>query len=51
MQVNSWRHKLFHWHLTFWTWKGKEGKEKQKFEYLENKMGFLDEMKNIFHSF
>ena len=23
----------------------------QKFEYFENKKSFLDEMKNIFHSF
>ena len=23
----------------------------QKFEYLENKKNFLDEVKNIFHSF
>ena len=30
---------------------GKEGKKLQKFEYLENEKSFLDEMKNIFHSF
>ena len=33
---------------------GKSGKEEeniQKFEYLENKKSFLDEIKNIFHSF
>ena len=30
----------------------KRGKmEIQKFEYLENKKSFLDEIKNIFHSF
>ena len=30
----------------------KEGKtEIQNFEYLENEKSFLDEMKNIFHSF
>ena len=29
---------------------GKEGKKSQKFEYLESKKRFLDEMKNIFHS-
>ena len=30
----------------------KEGKmEIQKSEYLKNKMNFLDEIKNIFHSF
>ena len=52
MQVNSWHHKLFHFHLSFRTWKvWKEGKKLQKFEYLENEKSFLDEMKNIFHSF
>ena len=30
---------------------GKEGKKLQKFEYLENKKSFLDEIKNICHSF
>ena len=30
---------------------GKEGKESQKFKYLESKKSFLDEMKNIFDSF
>ena len=30
---------------------GKERKKSQKFEYLENKNSFLDEIKNIFHSF
>ena len=29
----------------------KEGKKLQKFEYLENETSFLDEIKNIFHSF
>ena len=30
----------------------KKGKmEIQKFEYLENEKGFLDEIKNIFYSF
>ena len=29
----------------------KEGKKLQKFEYLKNKKSFLDEIKNIFHSF
>ena len=30
----------------------KEGKtEIQKFEYLDNEKSFLDEIKNIFHSF
>ena len=32
--------------------RGGEGKTKiQKFEYLENEKSFLDEIKNIFHSF
>ena len=30
---------------------GKEGKKSQKFEYLENEKGFLDELKKKFHSF
>ena len=29
----------------------KEGKKLQKNEYLENEKSFLDEIKNIFHSF
>ena len=30
---------------------GKEGKKSQTCEYLDNEKSFLDEMKNIFHSF
>ena len=30
---------------------GEELKILQKFEYLENKKSFLDEIKSIFHSF
>ena len=30
---------------------GKEGKKLHKFEYLENEKSFLDEIKNILHSF
>ena len=30
---------------------GKGVKKIQKFEYLENKKGFLDEIKNTFYSF
>ena len=30
---------------------GKEGKKLQKVEYLDNDKRFLDEIKNIFHSF
>ena len=29
----------------------RKGKKLQKFEYLENEKSFLDEIKNIFHSF
>ena len=29
----------------------KEGKKSQKFEYFKNKKSFLDEIKNIFHSY
>ena len=52
MQVNSWHHKLSHFHLSFWIWKVWKGMEKiQKFEYVENEKSFLDEIKNIFHRF
>ena len=27
-QVNSWHHKLFHFHLSFWTWEVWKGREK-----------------------
>ena len=30
---------------------GKDGKKLNKFEYLENEKRFLDEIKNISHSF
>ena len=30
---------------------GKEGNKLQKIEYLEKEKNFLDEIKNIFHSF
>ena len=30
---------------------GKEGKKLQKFDYLENEKSFIDEIKNILHSF
>ena len=51
-----WRHKL---QDLSWIWlesngwqREKEGKmEKLKFEYLENEKSFLNEIKNIFHSF
>ena len=28
MQVNSWHHKLFYFHLSFWTWNMWKGREK-----------------------
>ena len=52
MHVSSQHHKLFHFHLSFWIWKvWKEREALQKFEYLENEKGFLDETKNNFYSF
>ena len=43
---------IFHQTLKQWLKGGKEGKvEIQKSEYLENKKSYLDEIKNIFHSF
>ena len=48
MQVISWHHKLFHFHLLFESEKcGKEGKKSQKFEYLENENNFLDYVTNF----
>ena len=52
MQANPWHHKLFHFHLFFWTWKVWKGRGKiTKFEYLENEKSFFDERKNIFQRF
>ena len=52
MQVNLWHHKLFHFHMSFPIWKVWKGTKKlHKFEYLENKKNFLDEIKYIFHTF
>ena len=46
MHANSWHRKLFHFICPFEYGKcGKEGKKLQRFEYLENKKSFLDEMK------
>ena len=47
MQVNSWHHKLFHFHLSFWIWKVWKGKKSQKFEYLktEKSLSFGDKIK------
>ena len=52
MQVNSWYHKLFHFPLSFWIWKLWKGRGKiTKIWISENEKSFLDEVKNIFHSF
>ena len=51
MQANS-QHKFSTFICPFESGKCEEEEEKlQKFEYLENKNSFLDEIKNIFHSF
>ena len=50
MQANSCR-KLFHICSFGSKSCGKEGEKLQKFEYLENKKSFLDEIGNVFHSF
>ena len=43
---------IFDQPLKQWLTWGKEGKtEIQKSEYLENEKSFLDDIKNIFHSF
>ena len=52
MQANLWHRKLFHFHLPFRIWKVWKAREKiTKFQYLENEKSFLDEIRNIFHSF
>ena len=52
MQAVSWYHKFSASIFPFESWKsGKEVEKLQKYEYLENEKGFLDEVKNIFHSF
>ena len=49
MQVNSWQYTSI---CPFESGNcGKEGKKSQKLEYLGNEKSFLDEIKNIFHSF
>ena len=48
-------HDIINYSTSIWPFEtgkcGKEGKKLQKFEYLENEKSFLDEIKNIFHSF
>ena len=48
-------HDIINYSTSIWPFKsgkcGKEGEKLQKFEYLKNEKSFLDEMKNIFHSF
>ena len=49
MQVNSWHHKLFHFHFPFESENcGKEEEKLQKIEYLENEKSFLDGIKTFF---
>ena len=49
---NSLKSNVFWMRIPFESWKcGKEGKKSQKIKYLENEKSFLDEIKNIFHSF
>ena len=52
MQTNSSHHKLFHFHFSFWIWILRKRSEKlQKFEYLENKKSFFDEIEIFFYNF
>ena len=52
MQANSWYYNLFLFPFVLLNLEsGKEEKNLQKYEYLENKKSFLDEIKNIVHSF
>ena len=48
-------HDIINYSTSIWPFEfgkcGKEGKKLQKIEYLENKKSFLDEIKNILHSF
>ena len=55
--ANLWKpiHDIINYSTSIWPFEfgkcGKEGKKLQKSEYLENEKSFLDEIKNIFHSF
>ena len=51
MQANSWHHRLFHFHLSFWILKVWKEREITKNEYLKNQKSSFDEIKNIFHNF
>ena len=51
MKINSWHHKLFQFHLSFWIWKVERRKKLQKIEYLLNEKSFLDEKKAFFIDF
>ena len=48
-------HDIINYSTSIWPFEfgkcGKEGKKLQKFEYPETENSFLDEIKNIFHSF
>ena len=45
MQVSSWHHKLFHFHLPFWIWKVWKGREKIAKNWI------CRERKELFNSF
>ena len=52
MKANSWHLECSTYICPFESGKfGKEEKKSPKFEYPENEKNFLDEIKNIFHSF
>ena len=52
MQGNSWHYKLFHFYLSFCTWKVCKGREKiTKISISQQWKSFLDKIKNTFHSF
>ena len=45
-------HDIIHYSTSICLFESRKcGKEEEKFEYLENERSFLDEIKNIFHSF
>ena len=51
MEANSWYYNLFLFVCPFEFGKQKRRGKLEKYEYLENKKSFLDEIKNIVHSF
>ena len=52
MQTNSWHHKLFHFHLSFWIWKVWKGRERITETWISwERKELFDEIKHIFYSF